>query len=495
MISSESLGERREAMSVTAAPPSPSGRCGVLARRRLAHLAEGAARRRRPAARPDRWSGCRARAPADAAASCRRGSTRGCRACPRPRRRSCGVGRGAAADAVGDEDDGALEEGAWPRSLHAATRPPRRRGPPVWAWLRARADVARRRRGGAARSSPPGVERVGRSGRRGRGCLQARCRRGRAGGGRRHGPRRHGVLPLAAVARAATARGLLAVNYEYTDDGLLHTDGMEPWTAEKVASPRPPTASASSRCGRGRRLAGRAGFAVRPAHHRRHADAHRGPGGGPRPDADRRRPDGRTVLGTLNNCAIGMTPWGTYLTCEENFTPYFVARTPATPHAPAAALRHRAAQGAWGYRWQEFDRALRRRPAPQRAEPLRLGGRDRSLSTRPPARQAHRARAAWRTKARPDRWRATAASVVYMGDDDPRVRVHLQVRQPRRAYGPASGAGRQPRHARQGTLYVARFDADGTGQWLALRARPGRARRRHAAFRPGRGADRRAHGG
>ncbi len=29
--------------------------------------------------------------------------------------------------------------------------------------------------------------------------------------------------------------GLIAVNHEYTDDGLLHVGGMVPWTAEKVA--------------------------------------------------------------------------------------------------------------------------------------------------------------------------------------------------------------------------------------------------------------------
>jgi hypothetical protein len=43
--------------------------------------------------------------------------------------------------------------------------------------------------------------------------------------------------------------------------------------------------------------------------------------------ATRFSPAGRQTRGTHNNCGNGYTPWGTYLTTEENFIGYFARST------------------------------------------------------------------------------------------------------------------------------------------------------------------------
>ncbi|MGH9185765.1 MAG: PhoX family protein, partial [Acidimicrobiales bacterium] len=119
--------------------------------------------------------------------------------------------------------------------------------------------------------------------------------------------------------RHPTTRGLLVLNHEYVDQILLNADGATPITAEKVAK----ALAAHGVTVIEIQLTGDTWTQVDSPYNRRITGvtpvAFSGPVSADHPELQSNNPP----MGTLNNCAHGKTPWGTYLTCEENWNGYF----------------------------------------------------------------------------------------------------------------------------------------------------------------------------
>jgi hypothetical protein len=268
-------------------------------------------------------------------------------------------------------------------------------------------------------------------------------------------------VPLA----GSSTHGLLAMNHEYVDDGLLHTDGMTPWTPEKVKKSQ----SAHGISVIEVRLQDGRWQMVRPSAYARRFTAHtpfavQGPAAGHALMRTAADPAGRTVLGTINNCASGMTPWGTYLSGEENWATYFAAGDKPDAHQRRWGLRKTAY-----FRWAEHDERFDAVKHPN--EPHRFGWvveidpmdpRSTPIKRTALGRAAHEG--AWVAVTKDGR------AVVYSGEDARFESIYKFVSRDRIAPG---GAGKTAAQANRelldhGTLYVARFDADGTGRWLPL---------------------------
>lgn len=133
-----------------------------------------------------------------------------------------------------------------------------------------------------------------------------------------------------------------------------------------------------------------------------------------------------TVKGMLNNCASGRTPWGTYLTCEETTDNYL---DPTQPERD--------------YGWVVEIDPYQELAAPTKRTAL---GRFSHENTAYMADSANRV-------------------AIYMGDDSTPGCIYKFI--PDAAFSTSNRAA-NTNLLDTGTLYVARFNADGTGEWRAL---------------------------
>ncbi|MEM9222077.1 MAG: PhoX family phosphatase [Pseudomonadota bacterium] len=172
---------------------------------------------------------------------------------------------------------------------------------------------------------------------------------------------------------------------------------------------------------------------------------------------------GTDVLGTINNCAGGITPWGTWLMAEENFNGYFWGpKADGEDDDPVNALYARyGVPGGW-YAWGKYYDRFDTEKEPN--EPHRFGWMvevDPSNPSAPPVKRTAMGRAKHEgahTVVNPD-----GRIAVFMGDDQRFDYVYRFVTDD--AYDPANP---DPNILDKGTLSVARYDADGSIHWLPL---------------------------
>ncbi|MET0733022.1 MAG: PhoX family phosphatase, partial [Casimicrobiaceae bacterium] len=255
------------------------------------------------------------------------------------------------------------------------------------------------------------------------------------------------------------SHGLLALNHEYHSDGVLFPDGAANWSATKVAKALAASGvsviEVERKDGQWR--------VVRPSRYARRITATTpcaiaGPAAGSDLMKTARDPSGRDVLGTFAGCAHGWTPWGTYLTCEENFQERFVntGTRDALQTRDLILVRSRA-------NWEVGDERFDAAKHPN--EPNRFGWVVEIDPFEPESKPVKRTALGrcCHESATPS-LAPDGRLAIYTGDDKAFEYIYKFVSRDK------VDADRTKNRdlLDNGTLYVARFNADGGGEWLPL---------------------------
>jgi secreted PhoX family phosphatase len=175
-------------------------------------------------------------------------------------------------------------------------------------------------------------------------------------------------------------------------------------------------------------------------------------------------PTGRRVFGMMNNCAGGVTPWGTWLTCEENVHGYFNGSLPSGHREARNYRRLGLPTLSGGYAWGTFHDRFNLAKEPN--EPNRFGWVveiDPFDPTATPKKRTALGRCKHEGAA--GIINSDGRYVVYTGDDERLDYVYRFVSNARvdRANPTANRDILD-----DGVLSVARYNADGTVDWLPL---------------------------
>ncbi|PUA44986.1 transcriptional initiation protein Tat [Pseudomonas protegens] len=267
-------------------------------------------------------------------------------------------------------------------------------------------------------------------------------------------------------------RALMAINNEYTNYRYLYPHGGQPQSAEDV---RKAQASEGVSVIEVQYRNGQWQFVQGSRYNRRiHGNTPirlSGPAAGHDLLKTAADPKGKKVLGTFQNCANGKTPWGTYLTCEENFTDCFGSSNPEQKF-DAAQKRYGAVVASKEINWHPHDPRFDLAKNPNE---LNRHGWVVEIDPFDPQSTPVKRTALGRFKHENAALAQTrdGRAVVYMGDDERGEFIYKFISRDKINH-------RNPKANRDlldhGTLYVARFDAGdgnpdrpkGQGQWIEL---------------------------